>query len=410
MSRERIMKKRHWLPNLTAGLAILVLLGLPARPQSAPARVNIVVRVLDHGRFIGGLTRDDFELLEDGSPQKVTQLWEVDKNAVVHQEVESLAAPVTARKFYLLFQMYEWDPKMSEALRYFINNALLAGDSLDIQTPVRNYRLRPEALAAKPRDVIAKEMDGIVKKDIEQGNLLYKSIVRELRRFVQGIEGLNPAAGGDEQSDVSVSYFGLDRNLSLYRDSLKELEAQQTLDQEKITGFARVLKNEDGRKVVFFIYQQEFRPEISPTMLNMLIDNNQENQNILDSLHELFQVYHREISLDQKAIVEAYCDSSADLNFLFLTRTPERFGGITMREQSEDVFKIFSGVAAATGGIAESTQNPVAEIKDALKTSESYYLLSYAPSAAKPGMFRTIAVKVKSKDYDVLSRKGYVSN
>ncbi len=404
------MQKHQRLSILTVGLAVLVFLGLPARPQTAPARVNVVVRVLDHGRFIGGLTRDDFELLEDGSPQKVAQLWEVDKNAVVRQEVESLAVPVTARKFYLLFQMYEWDPKMSEALRFFINNALLPGDSLDIQTPVRNYRLRPEALAAKPRDVIAKEMDGIVKKDIEQGNLLYKSIVRELRRFVQGIEGLNPAAGGDEQSDVSVSYFGLERNLSLYRDSLKELEAQQTLDQEKITGFARALKNEEGRKVVFFIYQQEFRPEISPTMLNMLIDNNQENQNILDSLHELFQVYHREISLDQKAIVEAYCDSSADLNFLFLTRTPERFGGITMREQSEDVFKIFSGVAAATGGIAESTQNPVAQIKDVIKTSESYYLLSYAPPAAKPGVFRTIAVKVKNKDYDVLSRKGYVSD
>jgi hypothetical protein len=412
IGRRRIMRKHNGILFLCGGLTALAILALPARPQAtAPARVTVAVRVLDHGRFVGGLTSNDFELLDDGALQKLVQLCEVDKNAIVRQEVESLIAPITARRFYLLFQMYEWNPKMSEALRYFISNALLPGDSLDIQTPMRSYKLKPEALAAKPRDVIAREMDNIVKKDIGQGNLVYKGLVRDLRRFVQGMEGLNPAAGGDEQSDASASYFGLEYLLNQYRESLAKLETLQTVDQEKIIGFARALKNVDGRKLVFFIYQQEFRPEISPTMLNTLIDNNQDNQNILASLHELFQVYHRNISLDQKSIIEAYCDSGADLNFLFMARTPERFGGITMREQSEDVFKIFSGVAAATGGTSASTQNPLAEIRDALKASEDYYLLSYAPaSATEKGAFRTIKVRIKDKDYTVLNRQGYIAD
>ena len=189
------------------------------------------------------------------------------------------------------------------------------------------------------------------------------------------------------------------------------MEALQSLDQNKIIAFAQALKKQDGKKFVFFLYQQEFRPEISPIMLNSLISVNQQDQNILADIHELFQVYHRDIFVDLQKIVQAYSDSSADFNFLLMKRTPEKFGGITMREQSEDVFQVFSQVAAATGGIAESTQNPAAEVKDALKTAETYYLLSYTPtSAVNEGKFKPITVKVREKNYKVLNRRGYITS
>ena len=392
--------------------ALLAFVLSPALSQEkAPAPVTVAARVFDGGQFVDGLALRDFELLENGVPQRIDALFKVDRNAVTRQEGEGPALPVTARRFFLLFQMYEYNPKVSEALRYFFNNALLPGDTMEIQTSMRNYMLTPAAFAKKPKDVLAKEMDDIVRKDINQGNFVYKGLMRDLRRMVQGIEGLNPVAGGDEESDASVSTFGLEYLLNQYKDSLHKLEGLRTLDQDKIVGFAQALRKLDGRKFVFFFYQQEFRPEISPSMFNTLIDNNQESQNILADLHDLFQTHHQNISLDQQKIVQAYCDSSADLNFLFMNRTPERLGGITMRDQSQDVFKIFAQAATATGGIAESTQNPTAEIRDALKASETYYLLSYTPaSAAKDGEFRTITVKVKDKDYKVLCRRGYIKS
>jgi VWFA-related protein len=395
-----------------AVVAILAFVLSPAFSQEqASAPVTVAVRVFDGRQFVDGLALRDFELLENGVPQKIDALFKVDRNAVTRQEGEGPALPVTARRFYLLFQMYESNPKVSEALRYFFNNALLPGDTMEIQTSMRNYMLTPAAFAKKPKDVLAKEMDDIVRKDINQGNFVYKGLIRDLRRIVQGIEGLNPVAGGDEESDASVSTFGLEYLLNQYRDSLHKLEALRTLDQDKIIGFAQALKKQDGRKFVFFFYQQEFRPEISPSMFNTLIDINQESQNILADLHELFQTHHQNISLDQQKIVQAYCDSSSDLNFLFMTRTPERFGGITMRDQSQDVFKIFAQAATATGGIAESTQNPAAEIQDALKASEMYYLLSYMPaSTEKDGAFKTITIKVKDKDYKILNRRGYIKS
>jgi VWFA-related protein len=393
-------------------LALLTFVLSPALSQEkAPVPVTVAVRVFDGGQFVDGLALRDFELQENGVPQKIEALFKVDKNAVTRREGEGPAVPVTARRFFLLFQMYEYNPKVSEALRYFFNNALLPGDTLEIQTSIRNYMLTPAAVANKPKDVLAKEMDNIVRKDINEGNFVYKGLIRDLRRMVQGIEGLNPVAGGDVESDASISSFGVEHLLNQYKDSLHKLEALRMIDQDKIIGFAQALKKQEGRKFVFFFYQQEFRPEISPLMINTLIDNNQSNQNVLSDLHDLFQTNSQNISLDQQKIVQAYCDSSADLNFLFLTRTPEKFGGITMREQSNDVFKIFAQAATATGGIAESTQNPTTEIRDALKASETYYLLSYTPaSALKDGAFKTITVKVKDKDYKVVNRRGYITS
>jgi VWFA-related protein len=405
-----MIKHRFYFP--VVALAILAFLAPPAFSQErAPAAVSIAARVFDGGQFVSGLTRDDFEVVEGGVPQKVEALYEVNGNAIIRHEGESLTPPLTLRRFYLLFLMYEYNPKVSEALRYFFEHALLPDDTLEIQTPLKVYRLTPQAFAQRPRDVLANELDNIVKKDINQANFAYKGLIRDLRRFASAIEGLNPIAGGDEQSDASSSYFGLEFLLNQYRDSLHKLEALRALDEPKIIAFAQALKKQEGRKCVFFIYQQEFRPELSSQEINTLIDNNQDNQNVLSQIHELFQVYHENISLDQKKIVEAFCDSAADVNFLFMTRTPERFGGVTMHEQSEDIFKIFAQVATATGGIAESTQNPAAEIRDALKDIEKYYLLVYAPvREAKAGDFNAVSVRVKGKSYRVLSRQGYIAN
>jgi hypothetical protein len=379
--------------------------------EKVPVPVTVAVRVFDGGQFVDGLTLGDFELLEHGVPQRIDALFKIDRNAVTRQEGAGPALPVTARRFYLLFQMYEYTPKVSDALRYFFNNALLPGDVLEIQTPIRNYMLKPAAFAERSKDVLANEMDHIVRKDINQANSTYTHVIKELRRMVGGIEGLSPVAGGDEESDLSSSVEGLEWLLIQYRESLNKLEALRKLDQNKIIGFAQALKKQPGQNFVFFFYQQEFRPAISPAMLEALLDSNQDSQHVLDGLHDLFQTPHEDFSLDQEKIDQAYCDSSANLNFFFMTRIPENLGGLIWRDVSQDVYKIFAQAARATGGIAVSTQNPAAELQDALKASEAYYLLSYTPvSTESDGTFKTITVKVKDKNYKILSRRGYIKS
>ena len=64
----------------------------------------------------------------------------------------------------------------------------------------------------------------------------------------------------------------------------------------------------------------------------------------------------------------------------------------------------------ATGGIAETSANATAAFQKAVNASENYYLIYYKPKEYKAdGKFREIKVKVKSGNYRITHRAGYIA-
>jgi hypothetical protein len=91
-----------------------------------------------------------------------------------------------------------------------------------------------------------------------------------------------------------------------------------------------------------------------------------------------------------------------------MNKRPENTSGIEMQEQSEDIFKILTEAAKATGGIIDNSQNPLAAFKNVTKLTEKYYLLYYSPANyTKDGEFKNIEVKVKGRDYKIINKQGY---
>lgn len=383
----------------------------PHTDQSQPdiSPVCVAVRVFDGNRFVGDLALPDFELLEDGKSQRIHAVYLVNKNTIERSEGDQDYHPDIARRFYLLFQMFEYQAKLLEAIRYLFNEELVIGDTVEIQTPMRNYRLSPAAFEAKPKDVLAEAMNDIAKKDILQGSMVYNGLLTELKRLVRRIGSGNPMAG--LEIDTETEEIGLPILLMQCKQSLQKLEALRTIEESKLVRFAQALKVQPGQKFIFFIYQREYRPEISPLKIHELTGLYQDQPNIISDVQELFQYYHRDISLNTQALKETFADSGAILNFLFMNKTPEKASGIVMKEKSEDVFKAFTDISRATGGIVDTSQNPAAAIKNTLKTSEKYYLVYYTPeSFIKDGTFKNIQVRIKDKDYRVVNRLGYIQN
>jgi hypothetical protein len=407
------MKKN--IPVLIMTLIFLSLMNRlsPANQQQAekpglrPAPIPVAVRVFDGKQLVTGLALKDFEILEDGIPRPVEALFFVDKNAIERQENDRDYRPDVSRRFYFLFQLFEYHPKLAEAIQYLFNQELLAGDSLEIQTPMRNYKLSAAAFANRPKNVLAEEMTNIVKKDIVQGSLAYNNLLNELKRNVRAIGGSNPME--ELEMDTETGEFGLEMLLLHYKETLAKMEALRRIDIEKFIRFAQALKNQSGQKFVFFIYQREYRPEISPTAIQQIMGNNQELPHVLEGIQELFMSYSRNISQNTQKLRESFADSSAHFDLIFMNKAPVQLARIVMREQSEDIFKAFSAVAQATGGIVDTTQNPAAGIETALKTSNKYYLLYFTPfSEAKEGKFRSIKIRVKDRGYAVVNRQGYI--
>jgi hypothetical protein len=274
---------------------------------------------------------------------------------------------------------------------------------------MRNYQLTNEALSKKSREAMVRELTKIVKTDIVQGGMPYTTALRNLRRLVRQIGGAGRMGitGTIEDTNSGTS---LEYQLMQYSEHLQRMEILRATDENKLLDFARIMKTRSGQKHIFFIYQREYRPEISAQSLARLVMANQDRPDILAEVQNLFGMYNRPIVLDNAKLRNAFADSSSTFNFLFINRQPEYFSGITMKEQSEDIFKAFSSVARATGGTIDSSQNPASSLDSALKASEYFYILYYTSStAAPPGTFLDLEVRVKDHDYRVDHRTGYMA-
>jgi hypothetical protein len=245
------------------------------------------------------------------------------------------------------------------------------------------------------------------------GGANYRSLMTDLKRLVTSIS----ASGGETkvlsglESDSSTSMFSLENLLVRYQETMEKMENLRVVDEERFLQFAQQLKKYEGQKSVFFFYQREFRPEISQSILNRLMSSHQDEPEILAQVQNLFQLYQRQSTFNTQRIIAAFADASISFNFIFMHKDPEFVSGVTMREQSEDMFNSFSQVAQATGGIVDSSQNPAYAFKHAAEIAESYYLLYYSPiDYKKDGQFKSINIRLIDKNYRLSYRLGYIAN
>ncbi len=356
--------------------------------------VSIPVRVFDGDRFVDDLTLDDFEILEDGKPQKGMALYLTRKAEIERMEGRDYM-PYSGRFFYFIFQMYENHPRILDALDYFFSDIYVPEDQLVVMTPLKVYELNKELVANSPKDTVVEYIQKTIRGDTLKAAQQYNSLMKDLVRNAQGV------ARGDVTS-----------SLPQYRQNLMKLEQVTAQDERRLVGFASQLKRLDGQKNVFYFCQSEYRPKLRPMTLSSLLEANQDVPNIYGELQELFTFYTKESNLDVERITQIFADSSILFNFIYINRRPEGgSGNVQMEEQSEDVFEAFSKIAEATGGAVENSQNPAAALEKSAALSESYYLLYYSPeNYRKDGEYKSITVKVKGREYKVYHRLGYVAD
>ncbi|MBN2206555.1 MAG: hypothetical protein JW742_04050, partial [Candidatus Aminicenantes bacterium] len=392
------VQRRAW-PVFFAAVFLSALLGAAPRQEQTPpasspatlATVEIPVSVIgSDGRFVDNLTLDDFILTEDNAPQKIQGFYMVRGQSVINSGGQPPDDPSIARHYYLLFQAVDYDAEFADIVETVFNSLLRPGDTMTLMTPVKTYALTPQALQSKPKNEMSKEMVQILRKDIQLGGSDYRSLMRDLKRLIKSIEGDNKAFDPEMETDATTtSALGLEVLLQRYRDSLKKMEDIRLIDERKLLGFASALRAQGGRKNVFFLYQREYRPEISPTIMNTMMSMYQEQHDVLAMLMELFQFYKRETNFDQERISRAFADAGLEFNLIFMNRQSQYLFGANMKEQSEDVFSVFSQIARATGGVCETASSPVASFKKAAASSNDYYILYYAPlNSARDKTFR----------------------
>ncbi len=391
------------------------------REISQVINIEVPVRVFKSGDFVDDLTIEDFEVLEDGVPQKVEAVYLVRKDTVARgEDKQRKFRPQTARTFFLFFEVSEWDARLGESVDYFCNDVLLPRDRLIAVTPVKTYRLKEEGFAMKSRAELAEELKSLIRKDALIGDAEYRSALQELTSMAQ----LLNAALGDESaasmSDMGARGMqeglleqGIDVVATLYISYLQRLETLREVNELRMLDFAAHLKEQDGQKYVFLLYQREYIPMIDPKVLTAASSSvqNADGVDINMLLADVSNWYNQDMGTDVERVKQAFADASTAVHFLFITKPAPNIPGVYFQERSSDTFTPFSEMAKASGGFMSSSANPNALFRDAVEASENYYLLYYAPSEyTGDGSFKTIQVRIKGEGYKTIHRLGYFSN
>jgi len=405
-------------------LSLFMLGAWPGHPQQSfteqalVINVEVPVRVFKGTTFVDDLTIADFELLEDGIPQKVEACYLVNKRMIQRREERKKYIPETSRHFYLFFEITDYVPKIEEAVDYFCQNILIPGDHLVIITPVKTYRLKDQALQVKPRPAIAAELRGLIRKDCQEGNAEFRSVMASLTELAKTLSAGIKAGSlsrpieikeQDGASSSALQGMQLEEALLFYGTLLEKLNTLQTVSQMKMLDFAYHLAREDGQKYVFLFYQREYIPQVDPKIILEYSEIYQDNPYVYQTLTNASRFREREISLDIERVKQAYADASTAIHFLFITTPRPEVSGVYFEERSEDVFNAFREMTAATGGYFESASNPATMFRNALEAAENYYLLYYTPSSMSDTdkNFRHIVVRVKREGVRVVYRTGY---
>jgi hypothetical protein len=380
--------------------------------ESLVINIEVPVRVYKGNTFVDNLTMGDFEILEEGIPQKIEAVYLVKKKSIERKEEKREFSPEISRNFFLFFEISEYTSKLGDAISYFVHNKIIPGDNIIFVTPLKTYRMVDRALDFKSKEVLAQDLKEILYKDSLIGFSEYRNAVGELMGLAEALSAEGNAFGQvDEFTSPEYKDMPLEGKLMRYGDILNMIGNLRRVDQKRFLDFAEYLENLEGQKYVFIFYQREFLPKIEPRIIDQFMTVYQDSPGILRSLSSLYDFFRRDTSLDLDLLQKTYADSSISIHFLFITTPPEHIPGIYFHEQSEDIYAAFREISRATGGYMESSANPDTLFRHSVEASENYYLLYYSPLNYKISeKFIEIKVRVKNKDYRVIHRLGYFAD
>jgi VWFA-related protein len=359
--------------------------------ESVVVNIEVPVRVFRRSTFVDTLTINDFEVYEDGKPQKIEAVYLIKKTNIQRGEGEKKFIPQVSRSFVLMFEMKRYLPRVGNAIDEFFEKVATPQDDITFVTPIGSYKIKSNVLETRPRKDIAKELKDRVRSDIIKGSAEYRSLIGSLM---------------DLRDDRS---FEEDVKQQMYKTIVEKITNLSCIEENKVLRFADTLKKMPGQKYVFIFYQQEIIPALEQAIA-ITWENLEE---ILDR-GDMGKKYNPE------KVQQAFSDASIMCNFMYITEksrdtsfsmesVPDEHPNIYMQDMSIGIFNSFKEIAQATGGMTESSGNPASAFSKVLNASENYYLLYYAPKDyQKDGRFREIEVKLKNKDYTVNHRAGYI--
>ena len=394
------------LTTIATSAATLQGQGQSQPPQQPPitfrAEVNYVevdTRVLDQqGKFVGDLKPEDFQVFEDGKPQKVTAF------SLVNIPVERVERPLFASKpiepdvrnnmqaadgriYVIMLDDYHTAALRSQrvklAARQFIERYVGANDLAAVVHTSGRGDAGQEFTTSQTR--LLRAVDKFMGRKLNSSTM---NMVDDVQRRAG-----TPAAG-DPAADID--------------DKERGFNARNALDS--IRNVATYLGNIHGRRKAIVFFSEGIDYDIN----NMFSDQVTEAQTVMDATRDMIAAATRAnvvvYAVDPRGLGAEFQDLASIQSFPDDTSLGLGMSSIFNEVRlSQDSLRV---MGEETGGFAVVNQN---NFRDAFQRivddNSSYYVMGYySTNDRRDGRFRKIEVKLSNKPgLTVRARKGYVA-
>jgi VWFA-related protein len=394
--------------------ALLLLLALPAFPQgklieTIEVRVaNIDVVVRDHaGKPVNGLTKDDFELYENGVRQTITNLYEIRRDSSA--ATDDVPLEVRQRRLLIFVDSSSLDATRKSAVlnavQKFVDQQMRPED----QAMLVSWRLGTHVVTPFTSD------KGKLKKGIDElsriapGGVTQPAMVENIKRHVRQLV----SAAEDNLTTFPDAYTSA--------KSLVDSHASQVVSQEEETldSLKRMISSVagfDGRKVVVLVSEQlSARPGAE---LYRYVDEQfaqyLTSQNTLD-LQSVLGVMGNSIPNRIDEVARHANANGVTIYSIATARTDREFSSefSPIADHAEAYSRVsntasaLDALAGYTGGVSIAhTTNLDLAFDIVRRDLDSYYSLGYRPKDAPEGP-RKIVVKTRNREYAVRSRETF---
>jgi VWFA-related protein len=399
---------------LAFGTALLTAQSQPSAPQpptfkSSVEYVEVDAVVTDANGHVPGLTKDDFEVFEDGVAQTVTTFSAVDVPIEIEpggrfatpaeSDVASNERPFDGRVYVMVLDDLHVDALRSQnvkqAARQFIDRYLGANDQMSVIYTGRDGAAQE---FTSNRFLLKNAVEQFTGRQLPSPTMVGDNIEKALADIPAG-GGLGGGGGG-----LGGASPGAASSADLYEAELARNAESMLSTLRQVGQWIGAVR---GRRKAVLLFSEGLNYDLTNLLNNSFVNGRARTFTAMrDTLAEMTRSNIAIYGLDPRALsatsddaitVSGFARGSASLSSL---RAEERRSQDNLRQLSED-----------SGGFAAVNRNDTAAVFDRIvRENSSYYVLAYYPSAPKSdGKQHRIEVRVSRPGVAVQARRGYIA-
>ncbi len=420
--RDKSKKRLFWILALS-GIAIIpvraFLLGQDKPRESVTVTaVEIPVRVFDGKGFVSGLTKDDFEVYENGVRQDITGFEAVSRSIL--PDSIALPGPIPnaprKRNFILIFNVYAYTDQIGEAIDFFFKNVFGPGDRFVTLVNEGLVQIKGEGSG---EDIAARHKNLLL--SVKKNSLA--DLESAFRYMDERAVSLGRALNGDDSTDYPTDpddpLLPVKMFLTDYQRAWKEYEkGKRAVNLDLYKSVADRVGKLDGDKWAICFQQREVFPKVK-TQGRLAEDLRREldsrigadpNASIVQAqMQEIERSFNVDNSFPGEKIRELFTRANITFHLLLMkaVSVQGRFDSedLDVGEVRADYEDTLRRISRATGGLTVFSNKVIDTLKEASAKVDKYYLLVYQPDKGLVSPDNRIEVRVRREKVEVVSLK-----